>query len=64
MAAITFATISYDADAPNDCEMNVTVTEVGKSMLSQLTDFELRVFAAEASLRVRKRIEMPPSPGS
>ncbi len=56
------AIITYDPDAPEGCEMEVLIPAMATEFLSILTDFELRVVAAEASLRVRKALEMPPSP--
>jgi hypothetical protein len=50
------ATISCDADAPQDCEMSVEVSEVAIGFLSTLTDLELKVFAAEAGLRIQRAL--------
>lgn len=56
------AVIAYNPDAPEGHEVRVALTDICKGMLATLTDFELKVFATEVSLVVRKRLEMPPSP--
>lgn len=64
MSEVLVATISYDTDAKEGDEFSVGISELGCRMLATLTDFELRVVAAELGLRVRHAIEMPPSPKS
>ena len=61
-SAIPVAIILFDPTAPEDCEMSVRLTPLAVGFLATLTDFELKVMAAEAGLRVRRAIEMPPSP--
>lgn len=56
------ATITYDADAPENHEYAVNISELGRGMLATLTDLELKVVATELSIHVRRAIEMPPSP--
>lgn len=56
------AILSYDSDAEEGHEMSVQVTEIAAGFLSTLTDNELKVFAAEAGIRIRRALEMPPSP--
>lgn len=56
------AVIAYDVDAPDGEQIRVALTDTAAGMLSTLTDFELKVFAAEAGLIVRRAFEMPPSP--
>lgn len=60
--AVPIAVVFYDPEAPKDHEMSVALTELVVGFLATLTDFELKVIAAEAGLRVRKAFEMPPSP--
>jgi hypothetical protein len=59
---VIVATIAYDIDAKEGKEWDVEVSDLGKGMLSLLTDFELKVCAAEASMCLRRVLEMPPSP--
>lgn len=54
--------ITYNPDAPDGEQIKVVITDKCAGMLSTLTDFELKVFAAEVSLVVRQRFELPPSP--
>ena len=56
------AEISFDAEAPEWSEWTISINELGRGMLATLTDFELRVCAAELAIRVRNAVEMPPSP--
>lgn len=56
------ALIAYDVEAPDGRQIQVALTDLAAGMLSTLTDFELKVFAAETSLIVRHAFEMPPSP--
>jgi hypothetical protein len=63
-SAIPLAVVFYNPEAPEDCEMSVVLTELAVGCLSTLTDFELKVIAAEAGLRVRRALEMPPSPNA
>jgi len=57
----TLAVILYNPDHEGD-EVKVYLTPRCLEMLSLLTDFELKVFAAETGIAVRKKFEMPPSP--
>ena len=61
-SAIPVAVVFYDPEAPEGCEMSVALTKLSVAFLATLTDFELKVVAAEAGLRVRRAFEMPPSP--
>ncbi len=54
---IPVAVLSYDPEAPEDCEMTVQISETAAGFLATLSDFELKVFAAEAALRVRRALE-------
>lgn len=56
------AVIAYDTGAPDDQRIQVALTDIAAGMLNTLTDFELKVFAAEAGLIVQRAFEMPPSP--
>jgi hypothetical protein len=56
------AEIFFDPDAPEYQEWTVEITEFAREFLSAMTDFELKIVAAEAGIHVRKTIEMPPSP--
>lgn len=59
---VAIAVIFYNPEAPEGEEMSVKLSATAVGFLSTLTDFELKVIAAEASLRVRRALEMPPSP--
>lgn len=59
---IPVAIVWYDVNSPTDAAMSVGVSETAVGFLSTFTDFELKVFATEASMRVKKALEMPPSP--
>ncbi len=61
-SAIPVALLCYDPEAPENSEMSVRLSNVAAGFLATLTDFELRVFAAEAGLRIQRALEMPPSP--
>lgn len=56
------AVIAYDTEAPEGQQIQVALTDLAAGMLSTLTDFELKVFAAETGLIVKHAFEMPPSP--
>jgi len=56
------AVICYNPEAKENEEFTIVLTKLTVGMLNTLTDFELKVFATEASLRLRKALEMPPSP--
>jgi len=62
--AIPIAVLFYDPEAPEDCEMSVRVEQIAVGFLATLTDFELKVIAAEAGLRVRRALELPQSPNA
>ena len=59
---VVVATIEWDPEAEEGHEWCVQVSEMGRGMLATLSDFELRVCAAEVSLVVGHALEMPPSP--
>lgn len=61
-SAIPVAVLYYDPEAPDGCEMSVRLSELSVGFLATLTDFELKVIAAEAGLRMRRALEIPPSP--
>ena|SRR6185503_14937759 len=61
-SAVPFAVLFFDPEAPTDFEFSVRLTDVAVGALATLTDFDLKVMAAEAGLRMRRALEMPPSP--
>lgn len=57
------AAIEFSADTDdNGLEYRLIVPERVLTTLASLTDFELKVMAAEVSIIVRNALEMPPSP--
>lgn len=62
MSKQVIAVITYDPEAEEWSEWSVDLSPIGIGMLAILTDFELKVVAAEVGMRVRKQFEMPPSP--
>lgn len=59
---VPIAVMFWDPDAPEDQELSVVVSPTGAGVMATLTDMELKVFAVEASLLLRKTFELPPSP--
>lgn len=54
--------LRYDPEAPEDHEFSVAMSEEAVGFLATLTDFELEVFAAAATIAVRNALKLPPSP--
>ncbi len=59
---IPVAVLYYDTEAGQDLAMSVGLSKLSIEFMATLTDFELKVFAAEAGLRMSRALEMPPSP--
>lgn len=55
-------TLRYDPEGPEDSEFSVSIPAEAVGFLATLTDFELEVFAAAATIAVRNALKLPPSP--